>query len=112
MYEIYCKLRDLKGMTDYAVSKETGVNRSTFSDWKSGRSVPKHDKLQKIADFFGVTIEYLMTGTQANEFILSEEERRLICAYRQATDDRREAVRLLLDFPTMKDVQAAAPYSA
>ena len=69
-------------------------------------------RIKAIADFFGVTIEYLMTGTQANEFILSEEERRLICAYRQATDDRREAVRLLLDFPATKDVQATEPYSA
>lgn len=62
MYDIYCKLRDQKGVSDYQVSKSTGINRSTFSDWKSGRSVPKQEKLQKIADYFDVPIEYLMTG--------------------------------------------------
>lgn len=62
MYEIYCKLRDSKGIKDADVVKETGITKSTFSDWKNGRSKPKNEKLQKIADYFGVSVEYLMTG--------------------------------------------------
>lgn len=65
MYEIYCKLRDAKGCKDSDVAKNTGITKSTFSDWKSGRSNPKNDKLQKIADYFDVSINYL-TG---NSFI-------------------------------------------
>ena len=38
MYEIYCKLRDSKGMKDADVAKATGITKSTFSDWKNGRS--------------------------------------------------------------------------
>ena len=64
MYEIYCKLRNEKGVKDSDVVKATGITKSTFSDWKSGRSKPKNDKLQKIADYFGVTIDYLMTGIE------------------------------------------------
>ena len=64
MYEIYCKLRDLKGLKDARVAEATGIGKSTFSDWKSGRSTPKQEKLQKIADYFGVTIDYLMNGTE------------------------------------------------
>lgn len=62
MYEIYCKLRDAKGLKDADVAKATGITKSTFSDWKNGRSKPKDEKLQKIADLFGVTTEYLRTG--------------------------------------------------
>ena len=62
MYEIYCKLRDKNGKKDADVAKATGITKSTFSDWKSGRSTPKNEKLQKIADYFGVTVDYLMTG--------------------------------------------------
>lgn len=62
MYEIYCKLRDEKGLKDADVVKATGITKSTFSDWKSGRSKPKQDKLQKIADFFEVSLDYLTTG--------------------------------------------------
>jgi len=64
MYEIFVKLLEKYGVTAYKVSKATGIAGSTFSDWKSGRSTPKQDKLQKIADYFGVTVEYLMTGKE------------------------------------------------
>lgn len=64
MYEIYCKLRDKRGVRDADVSKATGISKSTFSDWKIGRSNPKNEKLKKIADYFGVTIKYLMTGKE------------------------------------------------
>lgn len=64
MYKIYCKLRDERNLKDADVVRETKITKSTFSDWKSGRSNPKQDKLQKIADYFGVTLDYLMTGVE------------------------------------------------
>ena len=67
MYEIFVKLLEKYGVTAYKVSKATGIAGSTFSDWKNGRSVPKQDKLQKIADYFGVTIDYLMSGKEEPE---------------------------------------------
>ena len=60
MYENYVKLRDEKGVTDYRVSVETGITKSTFTDWKTGRSKPKADKLKILADYFGVTVEDLL----------------------------------------------------
>lgn len=64
MYDIFVKLLEKYGVTAYKVSKATGIAGSTFSDWKSGRSTPKQEKLQKIADYFGVTVEYLTTGKE------------------------------------------------
>lgn len=64
MYDVFVKLLEKYGVTAYKVSKATGIGGSTFSDWRSGRSTPKQEKLQKIADYFGVTIEYLMTGKE------------------------------------------------
>jgi transcriptional regulator with XRE-family HTH domain len=61
MYEKYKELRDKKGVSDYRVAVETGINKSTFSDWASGRSAPKIEKLKKIADYFGVGIDYFLT---------------------------------------------------
>lgn len=60
MYEKYAAIRDKKKMTDYEVGKVTGIGRSTFSDWKSGRSKPKTEKLVKIAKALGVSIEKLI----------------------------------------------------
>lgn len=67
MYEIYCKLRDSMGLKDADIVKATGITKSTFSDWKSGRSNPKKEKLQKIADFFSVSLDYLMTGEDKSD---------------------------------------------
>lgn len=47
MYERYCEIRDRKGYKDADVAKGASVTKSTFSDWKSGRSVPKNDKLKR-----------------------------------------------------------------
>lgn len=78
MYEIYCKLRDEHGVKDADVVRETGITKSTFSDWKNGRSKPKNDKLQKIADYFGVTLDYLTTGKEETikETILTHKDER------------------------------------
>jgi len=78
MYDVYCKLRDSKGVKDATVAKATGINQSTFTDWKTGRSVPKKEKLQKIADYFGVTLDYLMTGDDQNmPYYLNDKTRDL-----------------------------------
>lgn len=60
MYERYVELRDKKGVTDYRVSEDTGITRSTFTDWKNGRSKPKTEKLKILADYFEVSIEYFL----------------------------------------------------
>lgn len=58
MYKKYVELRDAKGITDYKVSIDTGITKSTFTDWKTGRSKPKFDKLLILAKYFDVPVEY------------------------------------------------------
>lgn len=58
MYEKYVTLRDKRNVTDYRVSIDTGITKSTFSYWKSGRSNPKLDKLLILAKYFDVPVEY------------------------------------------------------
>lgn len=67
LYEIYCKLRDKKGVKDADVARETCITKSTFTDWKNGRSVPGNAKMKKIADYFFVSLDYLMTGKESAE---------------------------------------------
>lgn len=62
MYEIFEQLLQKYGVTSYKVAKEAGVTQTALSNWKTGRSTPTVKTLQKIADYFGVTVDYLMTG--------------------------------------------------
>ena len=62
-YEKFEELLRDRGATVYQVAKATGIAPSTFTDWKSGRSVPKADKLSRIAEFFGVGLDEFL-GTE------------------------------------------------
>lgn len=61
-YSRFQTLLDQYGVSAFAVSKETGITSSTFSDWKNGRSYPKEMKLKKIALFFDVPMSYFQDG--------------------------------------------------
>lgn len=76
MYEIFEQLLQKYGVSTYKVAKETGIAQSVFSSWKTGISTPKQDKLKKIADYFNVSVEYLMTGEEkegGEKYYLNEE---------------------------------------
>lgn len=62
MYEVFEQLLQKFGVTTYQVSKATGIAQSTFSSWKSRNNLITGEKARKIADYFGVTVDYLMTG--------------------------------------------------
>ena len=62
MYEIYQILLDEKGLKNADVARATGISNMTLSDWKRGKSVPKSDKMRKIAEYLNVSVDYLMTG--------------------------------------------------
>lgn len=64
MYSIFEDLLQKHGISTYKVSKDTGIAQSVFSSWKNGISTPKQDKMQIIADYFNVSIEYLTTGKE------------------------------------------------
>ena len=64
MYEVFEQLLQSHGVSSYKVSKDTGVTQTSLSNWKAGRSTPTTKTLQRIADYFGVTVDYLMTGKE------------------------------------------------
>lgn len=56
MYELFARLLEERGLTTADVSKATGISKSAFSEWKSGRTKEmKVERLQKIADYLDVS---------------------------------------------------------
>lgn len=60
LYKKFSSLLEESNKTAYQVSKDTGIAQSVLSDWKTGRSKPKTDKLAVLAKYFGVPIEYFL----------------------------------------------------
>ena len=75
MYSVFEKLLKDRGITAYKVAKDTGVTTATLSSWKTGRYEPKPEKLKIIADYFGVSVDYLMTGEEKerDKYYLNDE---------------------------------------
>lgn len=73
-YAVFAELLRKHNITPYRVYKETGVPQSSLSEWKRGNSMPKHDKIVKIADYFNVTVDYLLTGEQKTPAETGERE--------------------------------------
>ena len=65
MYEIFAKLLEEKGLKAADVTRATGIKSPVFSEWKKGKSRPNTEKMIKIANFLGVSIEYLLTGNES-----------------------------------------------
>ena len=65
--EFHKKLQDLrkqKGLTQEELAEALYVSRTAISKWESGRGYPNIDSLKAIAQFFGVTIDELLSGRE------------------------------------------------
>lgn len=116
MYKTFELLLKLNGCRVADVARATGIGKSTFTDWKQGRTTPKAEKLQKIADYFGVSVDYLLTGqapetAAAGVMSLSDLEQQLVALFRQLNEKGQgkalELVKLLLLDAENKPVKPA-----
>lgn len=70
-YENFERLCKEHNVTPSKVAQETGISTATLSNWKYNRYIPKDDKRRKIADYFGVSLEYL-DGTPSKTSDISD----------------------------------------
>ena len=64
MYEIFEHLLQSFGITAYKFCKETGISQSTISTWKKKKNIINGETAKIIADYFGVSVDYLVTGKE------------------------------------------------
>lgn len=61
MFQIRLKeLREAAGYSQYSFAREFGVAQSTVGGWEAGKREPNFETIQRIADFFGVSVDYLL----------------------------------------------------
>ena len=103
-YDAFDKLCREKNVTPYKVSKETGIGRSTLSDWKNGKTTPKIEKLEKIAKYFGVPVDVFKPSlvVSISRKILpkltreEDEITRIIEAYRKSSAETQRIIKRIL----------------
>ncbi len=65
-------LREQDGLSQSQLAKNLNVQTSTISNWENNRGEPTFDKLKEIADYFTVSIDYLLDYTDDNEKEIEE----------------------------------------
>lgn len=60
MYEVFEHLLQSFGVSAYKFCKDTGIPQSTISTWKKKRNLINGEMAKKIADYFGVSVDYLL----------------------------------------------------
>ena len=101
-YINYVALCNKIGKSPSAVAEEMGFMRSVVTRWSKG-SVPRQATLQKVADYFGITVDELLgKEKQPTEGELSDEEKVMLDLFRQAGDDARRLALLALEHGEQK----------
>ena len=101
-YDTYLALCKKAGEKPYSVPLVLGAKTNACVDqWKKG-SVPRQPMLEKIAEHFNVTIDYLLTGEEKQPSVpegLSEKDQRLIAWFRSLPEEKQKAILILQGGP-------------
>ncbi|MBR2319366.1 MAG: helix-turn-helix transcriptional regulator [Clostridia bacterium] len=57
-------LRKSKGYTQIAVQMKTGIEQALLSKYETGERTPPTETLVRLADFYGVSIDYILCRTE------------------------------------------------
>ena len=66
------KLRKQKNWSQETLAEKLGVSRQAVSLWERGESMPEIDKLIPLANYLGVTVDFLLT-----DYIVTDEDNSL-----------------------------------
>lgn len=91
-FEEACKAR---GTTPTAVMLALGMSRSNVTKWRRGETKPKLDALEKIAEYLGVTVDYLTGKDDQKEKPVEGDGPNTLEEAREIL--RQRGIRVLLD---------------
>ncbi len=87
--EIFVQLLQKKGVSALDVSRDISVPKSIVYEWKNGKRQPSVENLLKLADYFDVSVTYLMTGNDVPNVVSRSSDV-------QAEDDDEKELLLML----------------
>lgn len=91
------KIRMEKKVTQRKLGKHLGFGATAIVNYESGRNEPAIDNLIKLAEYFRVSVGYLIGSEEdaVQKSLLTQQEQELFAAYARLSPKQRE---LLLDF--------------
>ena len=92
------ELREKRRLNQEGLAMKLNVSQSTISAYEVGERTPDLETLISIANFFGVSIDYLVGLRQiTKQGDLSHDELEFLCKYRQSDQISREKITAYMD---------------
>jgi len=98
---IFKKLRKSRGLSQKALGDRLGLGQGTVSQWEVGRTMPDLQTVIALADFYGVSTDYLLGRTDNPLSIVPREtpyvevtpfERSILNAYRELSEAEQTVI--------------------
>ncbi len=87
-------LRTERNLTINNIAEITGVSKVSAWQWENGFNFPKESTLEKIADYFDVSLDYLMGRTDIKK-PATDNFQFAFSDYDKLTDDQKEIIKNL-----------------
>ena len=92
------ELRKQKGLTQADISRHLHITQQTYSSYETGRRQINYETLCMLADYYEVSVDYLLGRDVSLPSYLNEEERNIIAQYRELGNNAKDAVKNCLLF--------------
>lgn len=93
---ILFKLMKEKRITQKQLAANIGTSQGNVADWKSGRGSPSIDKLSLIADYFGVSVDYLLGRSEPAVPTLDPESKEILDMYGSLTPEQQNSIKITM----------------
>jgi len=81
------KLRKLNKLTQEQVAKHLNMSQSTYQHYENGRSEPSIETLCKLADYYNVSLDYLIGRNFSNDIgYLTDTQKNVVYVLKQLSD--------------------------
>ena len=84
-------LREERGLRQSDLARETGIDQRTISNYETGKSNPDSYALVKLADFFNVSIDYLV-GRTNHDYYASEHKKKIVEDIRRTLEELKKVL--------------------
>ena len=100
-YTILKELRSEKGLTQEELAQKLGIRCGTYCKWEQNRANASYEDLIKLADFYQVSVDYLIGHTDdlgnvtvitTQENTLNKNERTLLSQFKKLTDIEKNLI--------------------
>lgn len=108
-HDIFNELMTKHALSNYQLSKDTGISDSLIGYWRNGKRKPSLENLRILSEYFNISIDFLITGKEISKHIrdtktsLSDDETTLL-EYFNSLDSTGKAE--LLDYAQFKVFQS------